>query len=147
MPGHLNEEGIDVPVNLTLSTLDQAFIVLNYPGNTKSPMSITNALKEAGVSEDVSATILGFVAKKDYASARSAFAQYNMSMKKLHDSKSLMKLSSPISVTHSSQSTNRSSAMSIRPMSLNMGYSTPLDQSYKTHCSQALSRISSIKFS
>jgi hypothetical protein len=129
MPGRLNEEGIDVPVNLTLSTLDQAFIVLNYPGNTKSPMSIINALKQAGVSEDVSSTILGYVAKKDYASARSTFAQYNMSMMKLRDSKSPMKLSSLISVTHSSQSTDCSSAMSIRPMPLNTGYSAPLDRS------------------
>ncbi|KAK7018748.1 hypothetical protein VNI00_018273 [Paramarasmius palmivorus] len=36
MPGSLNEEGIDIPVNLTLSQLDQAFITLNYPGNAKA---------------------------------------------------------------------------------------------------------------
>ena len=35
MPAHLNLERIDIPVNIKLSKLDKALIMLNYPPNLK----------------------------------------------------------------------------------------------------------------
>jgi len=85
MPAELNEEGIEVPPNLTLSDLDKAFITLNYPNKTPADkgMSVKDALKIAGVPEDVAKVIRDHVDATKYEEARNAFAKYNREAMKL----------------------------------------------------------------
>ncbi|KAI3612956.1 peptidase m12a astacin [Moniliophthora roreri] len=85
MPGHLNEEGIDIPVNTVLSDMDKAFITLNYPRKEPAPggMSVKQALIIAGVSEQAAGTILGYVDKGQYTKAREEFAHYNNRVREL----------------------------------------------------------------
>ncbi|KAK7438223.1 hypothetical protein VKT23_018154 [Stygiomarasmius scandens] len=85
MPASLNEENVEIPVNLVLSSLDKAFITLNYPGQTPvgdDGMSALDALNVAGVPENsqTSVDILTFISAQDYPSARQAFIDWNKSV-------------------------------------------------------------------
>ncbi|KAK7020251.1 hypothetical protein VNI00_017786, partial [Paramarasmius palmivorus] len=85
MPASLNEEGIDIPVNLTLSKLDKAFITLNYPGNANCKISIYKALDDAGVTGPAVTDIVKATNNGDYPTARQKFIDYNQSVMKLND--------------------------------------------------------------
>ena len=61
MPGYLNEEGIDIPVNTKLSKLDKAFIVLNYPpvlDTQENLHRLMQAMIDAGVTNKAAGEIL-----------------------------------------------------------------------------------------
>ncbi|KAG6374203.1 hypothetical protein JVT61DRAFT_4857 [Boletus reticuloceps] len=62
MPKYLNEEGIDIPVNKELSTLDKAIITLSYPPNLNIASNLsrfTQAMIDAGVTDKAAGEILG----------------------------------------------------------------------------------------
>ncbi|KAF8438346.1 hypothetical protein L210DRAFT_942961 [Boletus edulis BED1] len=94
MPGYLNEEGIDVPVNKKLSKLDKAIITLSYPPNlndAKNMSRFTQAMIDAGVTDKAAGEILGqFGEGTDGASLadyfdkmRERFSEYNKAATRL----------------------------------------------------------------
>ncbi|KAF8124349.1 hypothetical protein EV363DRAFT_1354250 [Boletus edulis] len=94
MPGYLNEEGIDVPVNKKLSKLDKAIITLSYPPNlndAKNMSRFTQAMIDAGVTDKAAGEILGqFGEETDEASLadyfdkmRGRFSEYNKAATRL----------------------------------------------------------------
>ncbi|TCD68232.1 hypothetical protein EIP91_011301 [Steccherinum ochraceum] len=53
MPKEMNEQNIEVPPNNILSTMDKAYMVINYPGQTNDKVwTLEFALKTAGVDKD-----------------------------------------------------------------------------------------------
>ncbi|KAF8128010.1 hypothetical protein EV363DRAFT_1512302 [Boletus edulis] len=94
MPGYLNEEGIDVPVNKKLSKLDKAIITLSYPPNLNDADNLsrfTQAMIDAGVTDKAAGEILGqFGEETDGASLagyfegmRTRFSEYNKAAARL----------------------------------------------------------------
>lgn len=97
MPGSLNEEGVDIPVNNVLSNLDKAFITLTYPRLDKDVpdggWTVAKALDAAGVPDDIAGTIVALLNVPDDATSaqittalmnvRQAFQTYNLSVMSL----------------------------------------------------------------
>ena len=100
MPGYLNEEGIDIPVNTKLSKLDKAFIMLNYPPDLSEEADMERfmqAMIDAGVTDVAAGKILGAFDKENpahttaenlassFKEMRKRFSDYNKQATKLRN--------------------------------------------------------------
>ncbi|KAK7026058.1 hypothetical protein VNI00_015786 [Paramarasmius palmivorus] len=115
MPARLNKEGIDIPMNVNLSEMDKAFIMLNYPcrdevrgprdeENKDKEFTIYKALEVAGIPEKspTAKKILDSVCPKqpDHKAAREEFIKYNRTVHDLHQLNKSFLASVDISAGH-----------------------------------------------
>jgi hypothetical protein len=90
MPAEMNKERKEVPPNKTLSDMDKAYMVINYPRispHADAPQwTVAHALEVAGVDQSTSQSILGLMTlKNDSVPAgeiRNQFVRYQLSQRK-----------------------------------------------------------------
>lgn len=89
MPAEMNLERQEVPPNTTLSDMDKAYMVINYPRATPHAdapeWTVAHALKVLGVDEPTSQKILGLCTREGSIPAteiRKEFARYQLSQRK-----------------------------------------------------------------
>ncbi|KAF9530520.1 hypothetical protein CPB83DRAFT_882060 [Crepidotus variabilis] len=74
MPAAMNEQHHKIPPNNSLSEMDKAFMVINYPSDDRDQFS--DALESAGVPASEKINILEFYDSKEWTRARSYFTTW-----------------------------------------------------------------------
>jgi len=75
MPAAMNEQGLKIDPNNSLSEIDKAFMTINYPFPSNK-QKFTDALNVAGVGGDELANILALFDKKDWNEVRYEFTKW-----------------------------------------------------------------------